>query len=66
MDGIEFVRFREGSRHVREGPVELTGGGGRGGVLSAPGPRHGADIPQSLGVGGGSSDVSPGLLETFL
>ena len=65
MDRIEFVCFRQSGRHVREGPVELTGGVG-GGVPSPPGPRYRADIPQSLGVGGGSSDVSPCLLETFL
>ena len=66
MDGIEFVGLREGRSHVREGPVELTGGGVGGLALSPPGARHGADVPQALAVRGGSSDVSPRLLETFL
>ena len=59
MDGIEFVGLRQGRSHVGEGPVELTGGGGGALALPPPGPRHGADVPQSLGVGRGSSDVSP-------
>ena len=66
MDGIEFVGLREGRSHVREGPVELTGGGVGALDLPPPGPRHGADVPQPLGVGRGSSDVSSCLLETFL
>ena len=59
MDGIELVRLRQGGGHVGEGPVELTGGGGGALVLPPPGSRHGADVPQALGVGRGSSDVSP-------
>ena len=59
MDGIELVRLRQGGGHVGKGPVELTGGGGGALALPPPGPRHGADVPQSLGVGRGSSDVSP-------
>ena len=66
MDRIEFVCFRQSGRHVREGPVELTGGGVGALDLPPPGPRHGADVPQALGVGRGSSDVSSCLLETFL
>ena len=66
MDRIEFVGLRQGCSHVRERPVELTGGVVGALDLPPPGPRHGADVPQPLGVGRGSSDVSSCLLETFL
>ena len=57
VDGVELAVLGQGCRHVREGLVEGAGGGRPASTVI-----HCAEVPQSLAVGRGSSNVS----ETFL